>query len=46
MFPAYEITVYFMVYENSIQEQYYLTNLRKEKESFEKLINQKSVLLS
>ncbi|KAJ3269576.1 DNA repair endonuclease XPF [Terramyces sp. JEL0728] len=42
MYPAYNITVYFMVYENSIQEQYYLTNLRKEKEAFEKLINLKS----
>ncbi|KAJ3062533.1 hypothetical protein HDU98_001574 [Podochytrium sp. JEL0797] len=36
------MTVYFMIYDNSIEEQKYLTSLRKEKESFEKLIREKA----
>lgn len=35
------LKVYFMVYDNSIEERKYLTEIRKEKESFEKLINEK-----
>jgi DNA excision repair protein ERCC-4 len=41
--PEIDLKVYFMVYDNSIEEQQYLTLLRREKESFEKLIHQKSV---
>ena len=37
------LKVFFLVYDNSSEEQQYLTNLRREKESFEKLILQKSV---
>ncbi|KAJ1675673.1 DNA repair protein RAD16, partial [Spiromyces aspiralis] len=36
--------VYFMVYESSVEEQAYLSSIRKEKESFEKLIHEKSVM--
>lgn len=35
------VKVYFMVYDNSIEERKYLTQIRKEKDSFEKLISQK-----
>jgi hypothetical protein len=38
--------VYFMVYDNSVEEQQYLTSLQKEKESFERLIQQKGVIIS
>ncbi|KAJ3393187.1 hypothetical protein HDU84_002535 [Entophlyctis sp. JEL0112] len=34
--------VYFMIYNNSTEEQKYLTSLRKEKEAFEKLIQEKA----
>ncbi|ORY53589.1 hypothetical protein BCR33DRAFT_710984 [Rhizoclosmatium globosum] len=36
------LTVYFMVYDNSIEEQKYLTSLRKEKDAFERLIREKA----
>ena len=39
--PKVPVKVYFMVYDNSIEERKYLTQIRKEKDSFEKLINQK-----
>jgi hypothetical protein len=32
-----------MMYENSIEEQKYLSAIRKEKDAFEKLIREKSV---
>jgi DNA excision repair protein ERCC-4 len=35
------LKVFFMVYDNSIEERTYLTEIRKEKDAFEKLINQK-----
>lgn len=41
--PSIQIRVYFMMYENSVEEQSYLSSIRKEKESFEKLIREKSV---
>lgn len=41
--PTIQIRVYFMMYENSVEEQSYLSLIRKEKESFEKLIHEKSV---
>lgn len=40
-----QLKVYFMVYENSVEEQKYLTMVRKEKDAFEKLIRDKSVRL-
>ncbi|KAJ3125246.1 hypothetical protein HK098_000444 [Nowakowskiella sp. JEL0407] len=36
------IKLYFMVYNESIEEQIYLSGIRKEKEAFERLINEKS----
>jgi len=38
-----DLTVYFLVYGGSVEEQAYLTTLRKEKEAFEYLIKEKSV---
>jgi DNA excision repair protein ERCC-4 len=43
--PSIQMRVYFMMYENSVEEQSYLSLIRKEKESFEKLIHEKSVSL-
>lgn len=43
--PTIQIRVYFMLYENSVEEQNYLSLIRKEKESFERLIHEKSVSL-
>ncbi|KAJ3225748.1 hypothetical protein HDU81_007686 [Chytriomyces hyalinus] len=37
-----KLSVYFMIYDNSIEEQKYLTSLRKEKDAFEKLIREKA----
>ncbi|OAJ43057.1 hypothetical protein BDV3_001823 [Batrachochytrium dendrobatidis] len=39
-----EVKVYFLVYDNSVEEQRYLTSIRREKEAFEKLINQKATM--
>ncbi|CAO1631937.1 unnamed protein product [Jaminaea pallidilutea] len=36
--------VYFLLYAESVEEQRYLSSLRKEKESFEKLIREKSMM--
>ncbi|VDP85673.1 unnamed protein product [Echinostoma caproni] len=33
------LEVFFMLYENSVEEQCYLTNLRREKEAFESLVD-------
>lgn len=41
--PDLEVKVYFMVYDNSVEEQRYLSLIRKEKAAFEKLIREKSV---
>jgi DNA excision repair protein ERCC-4 len=38
------LPVYFMVYDSSVQEQVYLSKLRREKESFEMLIREKSIM--
>ncbi|CAO3621855.1 unnamed protein product [Cunninghamella blakesleeana] len=42
--PSLKVRVYFMVYDNSVEEQKYLSLIRKEKEAFEKLIREKSVM--
>ncbi|CAG8539747.1 12641_t:CDS:10 [Ambispora leptoticha] len=42
--PNLSIRVYFMMYENSVEEQRYLTSIRKEKEAFERLIREKSTM--
>jgi DNA excision repair protein ERCC-4 len=38
MHPDRTLKVYFMVYDNSIEENKYLSLIRKEKAAFEKLI--------
>ncbi|KAI8987923.1 hypothetical protein BDF20DRAFT_832807 [Mycotypha africana] len=42
--PSVNIRVYFMLYENSVEEQNYLNLIKKEKECFEKLIHEKSIM--
>ncbi|KAL7330954.1 DNA repair protein RAD16, variant 2 [Mucor circinelloides] len=42
--PTIDIRVYFMMYEDSVEEQNYLSLIRKEKESFERLIHEKSIM--
>ncbi|KAJ1988666.1 DNA repair protein RAD16 [Coemansia spiralis] len=37
--------VYFMVYDNSLEEQRYLSAIRRERESFEKLIKEKATIV-
>jgi DNA excision repair protein ERCC-4 len=44
MNPSFPIKVYFLVYDNSIEERKYLQGIRREKEAFEKLILEKSVI--
>lgn len=39
------IRVYFMYYGNSVEEQRYLSSVRKEKDAFTKLIREKGVRL-
>lgn len=43
--PDIPVLVYIMVYENSAEEQRYLTVLRREKEAFEMLIHQKGSMV-
>ncbi|GBC02224.1 hypothetical protein RclHR1_04500012 [Rhizophagus clarus] len=42
--PDIPCKVFFMMYENSIEEQKYLSAIRKEKDAFEKLIREKSIM--
>jgi DNA excision repair protein ERCC-4 len=41
--PGMGVRVYFMVYQLSCEEHKYLAGLRREKESFEKLIKERGV---
>lgn len=41
--PGKQLRVYFTVYDNSVEEQLYLSALRREKDAFTKLIRDKSV---
>lgn len=41
--PSINLKIYFLVYGGSVEEQGYLTSLRREKEAFEKLIMTKAV---
>ncbi|CAJ0840530.1 12155_t:CDS:10, partial [Entrophospora sp. SA101] len=43
--PELSCKVYFMIYENSVEEQRYLSSIRREKEAFEKLIREKSMMV-
>ncbi|KAI8914895.1 hypothetical protein DFJ77DRAFT_463850 [Powellomyces hirtus] len=42
--PHRKLRVYFLVYENSVEEQRFLSMIRKEKAAFEKLIREKSIM--
>ena len=41
--PGMPIRVYFLLYDSSVEEQKYLTALRKEKDAFQQLIKQRAV---
>ena len=41
--PGLRIMTYFMIYANSAEEQKYLSSIRRERESFERLIRERSV---
>lgn len=41
--PSLDLKVYFLIYGGSVEEQEYLTSLRREKEAFSSLINTKTV---
>lgn len=43
--PGKPLRVYFMMYKGSVEEQRYLTTLRREKEAFEYLIREKSTMV-
>ncbi|KAH9489914.1 DNA repair endonuclease XPF [Bulinus truncatus] len=43
--PGQQLRVYFMIYKESVEEQRYLTALRKEKEAFEFLIREKATMV-
>lgn len=43
--PGLGVRVYFMMYANSVEEQRYLSGLRKEKDAFQRLIREKGVSL-
>lgn len=42
-YPGKQVRVYFTVYDNSVEEQLYLSALRREKDAFTKLIRDKAV---
>ncbi|KAI9591455.1 hypothetical protein BDF19DRAFT_455072 [Syncephalis fuscata] len=42
LYPEKAASVYFMLYENSVEEQRYLSDIRREKLAFEKLIHENS----
>lgn len=43
--PGIPLRVYFLIYSGSVEEQKYLTTLRKEKEAFEMLIKDKGTMV-
>ncbi|KAF9292420.1 hypothetical protein BGZ68_006366 [Mortierella alpina] len=43
--PGKQLRVYFTVYDNSVEEQLYLSALRREKDAFTKLIRDKSMMV-
>ncbi|XP_073228243.1 DNA repair endonuclease XPF-like [Porites lutea] len=43
--PGIPLRVYFLIYSGSVEEQKYLTTLRKEKEAFETLIKDKGTMV-
>ncbi|XP_053593687.1 DNA repair endonuclease XPF [Microplitis demolitor] len=43
--PSISLKIFFLVYGGSVEEQGYLTSLRREKEAFDKLINAKTTMV-
>lgn len=43
--PGKQVRVYFTVYDNSVEEQLYLSALRREKDAFTKLIHDKAIMV-
>ncbi|XP_071565965.1 DNA repair endonuclease XPF [Temnothorax nylanderi] len=43
--PSLNLKVYFLIYGGSVEEQEYLTSLRREKEAFHSLINTKTTMV-
>ncbi|XP_017797477.1 PREDICTED: DNA repair endonuclease XPF [Habropoda laboriosa] len=43
--PSIDLKVYFLIYGGSVEEQEYLTSLRREKEAFHTLINAKTTMV-
>lgn len=43
--PSLDLKVYFLIYGGSVEEQEYLTSLRREKEAFHSLINTKTTMI-
>ncbi|XP_019699002.1 DNA repair endonuclease XPF isoform X2 [Harpegnathos saltator] len=43
--PSLNLKVYFLIYGGSVEEQEYLTSLRREKEAFNSLINTKTTMV-
>lgn len=43
--PSLDLKVYFLIYGGSVEEQEYLTSLRREKEAFHSLINTKTTMV-
>ncbi|KAG7203362.1 hypothetical protein KM043_013437 [Ampulex compressa] len=43
--PSIDLRVYFLIYGGSVEEQEYLTSLRREKEAFHSLINTKTTMI-
>ncbi|XP_032685368.1 DNA repair endonuclease XPF isoform X2 [Odontomachus brunneus] len=43
--PSLDLKVYFLIYGGSVEEQEYLTSLRREKEAFNSLINTKTTMV-
>ncbi|XP_029178024.1 LOW QUALITY PROTEIN: DNA repair endonuclease XPF [Nylanderia fulva] len=43
--PSIDLKIYFLIYDGSVEEQEYLTSLRREKEAFHSLINTKKIMV-
>ncbi|XP_076647013.1 DNA repair endonuclease XPF mei-9 isoform X1 [Halictus rubicundus] len=43
--PSIDLKVYFLIYGGAVEEQEYLTSLRREKDAFDKLINVKKTMV-
>lgn len=43
--PGWPLRVYFLTYENSVEEKKYLYTVRKEQEAFEALIRERATMI-